>query len=56
MMSLKDFLDQYPNSKAIPFLKEIYALYKEAPGVLTADQVNSYKNSAINKVSEYRLQ
>ncbi len=56
MKSLKDFLDQYPNSKAIPFLKEIYDLYKEAPGVLTADQVNSYKNSAINKVSEYRLQ
>jgi hypothetical protein len=56
LMSLKDFINQYPKSKSIPYLKEIYDLYKEAPSVLSYDQVNSYRNWAINKVSEYRLQ
>jgi len=56
MMSLKDFIDQYPNSKAIPFIKEVYDSYKNAPTILSSDQVNSYRNQAINKVSEYQLQ
>jgi hypothetical protein len=55
LMSLKDFIDQYPNSKAIPFIKEVYDSYKDAPSVLSLDQVNSYRNWATNKVSEYQL-
>ena len=56
LMSLKDFIDQYPNSKAIPYIKEVYAAYKEAPTVLSLDQANSYRSWATNKVSEYQLQ